>query len=51
MPIRGWPGSIVEFVDIIAPLADPRATGGTATDAVDLVIPSLTGHALSGPVS
>jgi epoxide hydrolase len=51
MLIHGWPGSIVEFLDIIAPLADPRATGGTATDAFDLVIPSLTGHALSGPVS
>jgi epoxide hydrolase len=50
MLIHGWPGSIVEFLDIIAPLTDPQASGGTATDAFHLVIPSLPGHALSGPI-
>jgi epoxide hydrolase len=51
MLIHGWPGSIVEFVDIIGPLTDPQANGAGATDAFDLVIPSLPGHTLSGPLS
>jgi pimeloyl-ACP methyl ester carboxylesterase len=51
MLIHGWPGSIVEFLDIIAPLTDPKANGGVASDAFHLVIPSLPGHALSGPLT
>ena len=27
---HGWPGSILEFFDIIGPLSDPRAHGGDA---------------------
>ena len=38
---HGWPGSILEFFDIIGPLSDPRAHGGDAADAFDLVIPSI----------
>jgi epoxide hydrolase len=48
---HGWPGSIVEFLDIIGPLADPRAHGGDAADAFHLVIPSIPGFGLSGPTS
>jgi epoxide hydrolase len=48
---HGWPGSIVEFVDIIGPLADPRSHGGGAADAFHLVIPSIPGFGLSGPTS
>jgi pimeloyl-ACP methyl ester carboxylesterase len=46
---HGWPGSIVEFLDIIGPLSDPRAHGGDPTQAFHLVIPSLPGFGFSGP--
>jgi len=45
---HGWPGSIVEQLEIIAPLTDPAAHGGTAADAFDVVIPSLPGYGFSG---
>ncbi len=48
---HGWPGSIVEFLDIIGPLTDPRANGGDPADAFHLVIPSIPGFGLSGPTS
>jgi epoxide hydrolase len=48
---HGWPGSIVEFLDLIGPLTDPVAHGGYAADAFHLVIPSLPGFGFSGPVS
>ena len=51
MLIHGWPGSIVEFVDMIGPLSDPRAHGGNAADAFHLVIPSIPGHGFSRPLS
>jgi pimeloyl-ACP methyl ester carboxylesterase len=46
---HGWPGSVVEFLDIIGPLADPRAHDGDPADAFHLVIPSLPGFGFSGP--
>jgi epoxide hydrolase len=46
---HGWPGSIVEFLDVIGPLSDPVADGGNTADAFDLVIPSLPGYGFSGP--
>jgi pimeloyl-ACP methyl ester carboxylesterase len=46
---HGWPGSILEFFDIVGPLSDPRAHGGDPADAFDLVIPSIPGYGLSGP--
>jgi pimeloyl-ACP methyl ester carboxylesterase len=46
---HGWPGSIVEFLDVIGPLSDPRSRGGDPADAFHLVIPSLPGYGLSGP--
>ncbi|MEE4545240.1 epoxide hydrolase family protein [Streptomyces sp. V4-01] len=47
---HGWPGSIVEFLDIIGPLTDPRAHGGNPEVAYDLVIPSMPGYGFSGPL-
>ena len=46
---HGWPGSIVEFLDIIGPLSDPRSYGGAAVDAFDVVCPSIPGYGFSGP--
>jgi epoxide hydrolase len=46
---HGWPGSAVEFLDIIEPLTDPRAHGGDPADAFHLVIPSIPGFGFSGP--
>src|SRR5262249_15222786 len=45
--VHGWPGSFVEFTDIIGPLSDPAAHGGRAEDSFDLVIPSLPGYGFS----
>ncbi len=45
---HGWPGSIIEQLKIIAPLTNPTAHGGQASDAFDVVIPSLPGHGFSG---
>ena len=45
---HGWPGSVIEMLDVIELLADPTAHGGKAEDAFDLVIPSLPGYGLSG---
>lgn len=48
---HGWPGSVVEFLDVIGPLTDPAAYGGDPADAFHLVIPSLPGFGFSGPVT
>jgi pimeloyl-ACP methyl ester carboxylesterase len=45
---HGWPGSIIEQLKIIDPLTNPTAHGGSASDAFDVVIPSLPGHGFSG---
>ena len=45
---HGWPGSIVEFQKVIAPLTDPTAFGGRAKDAFHVVCPSLPGYGFSG---
>ncbi|HEY7006629.1 MAG TPA: epoxide hydrolase [Sphingomicrobium sp.] len=45
---HGWPGSIIEQLKIIEPLADPTAHGGTEADAFDVVIPSMPGYGFSG---
>ena len=44
---HGWPGSVLEFRDVIGPLTDPVAHGGLASDAFHLVIPSLPGFGFS----
>lgn len=45
---HGWPGSIIEQLKIIDPLTNPTAHGAEATDAFDVVIPSLPGYGFSG---
>ena len=45
---HGWPGSVVEFLDIIEPLAHPGRFGGSDEDAFDVIAPSLTGFGFSG---
>ena len=45
---HGWPGSIFELLNVIAPLTDPAAHGGSAEDAFDLVLPSMPGFGFSG---
>jgi pimeloyl-ACP methyl ester carboxylesterase len=46
---HGWPGSFVEFLDLIGPLTDPRAHGGDPANAFDVVVTSIPGFAFSGP--
>ena len=45
---HGWPGSIIEQMKIIDPLTNPTAHGGSASDAFDVVIPSIPGYGFSG---
>ena len=45
---HGWPGSVFEFINVIGPLTDPTAHGGSAADAFDVVIPSIPGFGFSG---
>lgn len=45
---HGWPGSVVEQLKIIDPLTNPTAHGGAASDAFDIVIPSMPGYGFSG---
>jgi pimeloyl-ACP methyl ester carboxylesterase len=44
---HGWPGSVIELLEIVAPLSDPTAHGAAAEDAFDLVLPSLPGYGFS----
>lgn len=48
---HGWPGSFVEFLDIIGPLTDPKAHGLDESIAFDLVVPSLPGFGFSSPMT
>ena len=49
--VHGWPGSVVEFLDVIEPLSDPKGESPYADAAFDLVIPSMPGFGFSGPTS
>jgi pimeloyl-ACP methyl ester carboxylesterase len=44
---HGWPGSVIEFLDVVGPLTDPTSYGGDAADAFHLVVPSLPGYGYS----
>jgi pimeloyl-ACP methyl ester carboxylesterase len=44
---HGWPGSVIELLEIVGPLTDPTAHGGDAEDAFHLVLPSLPGYGFS----
>ncbi|HYP68865.1 MAG TPA: epoxide hydrolase [Thiobacillaceae bacterium] len=45
---HGWPGSVIELLKIVGPLTHPTAHGASASDAFDVVIPSLPGYGFSG---
>src|ERR1700754_309712 len=45
---HGWPGSVLEFLDVIGPLTDPVSYGGAAEDAFHLVVPALPRFGFSG---
>jgi pimeloyl-ACP methyl ester carboxylesterase len=45
---HGWPGSIVEMLNVVGPLSDPTAHGGDAEDSFDVVVPSMPGYGFSG---
>lgn len=44
---HGWPGSIVEFLEVIPRLTTPEAFGGAPEDAFHVVCPSLPGYGFS----
>jgi pimeloyl-ACP methyl ester carboxylesterase len=45
---HGWPGSVIEQLKIIEPLTNPTEHGGSASDAFDVVVPSIPGYGFSG---
>ena len=45
---HGWPGSVIEMLEVVGPLTDPTAYGGDAADAFDVVVPSMPGYGFSG---
>jgi pimeloyl-ACP methyl ester carboxylesterase len=45
---HGWPGSVIEMLNVVGPLTNPTAHGGSAEDAFHLVIPSIPGYGFSG---
>ena len=48
---HGYPGSVVEFIDLLGPLSDPRSHGGDPADAFHVVVPSLPGFGFSTPLN
>jgi pimeloyl-ACP methyl ester carboxylesterase len=44
---HGWPGSVIEMLNVVGPLTDPTAHGGDAADAFDVVVPSMPGYGFS----
>jgi pimeloyl-ACP methyl ester carboxylesterase len=44
---HGWPGSVIEMLNVVGPLSDPTAHGGDAEDAFDVVAPSMPGYGFS----
>ena len=47
--VHGWPGSVLEFLDVIPRLTDPEAHGGRTSDAFHVIAPSLPGYGFSEP--
>lgn len=45
---HGWPGSVIEFLQVLGPLTDPTSHGGQPEDAFHVVCPSLPGFGFSG---
>ena len=48
---HGWPGSFLEFLDFIEPLAHPERFGGDINQSFDVIVPSLPGFGFSGPIT
>ncbi|HEV2413430.1 MAG TPA: epoxide hydrolase [Candidatus Dormibacteraeota bacterium] len=48
---HGWPGSIVELMKVLEPLANPRRHGGNPGDAFHVIAPSIPGYGFSGPTT
>ncbi|MCY9782689.1 epoxide hydrolase 1 [Nocardiopsis sp. EMB25] len=48
---HGWPGSFLDFLDVVGPLSDPRSHGGDPSTAFHVVLPSLPGFGFSGPLT
>jgi pimeloyl-ACP methyl ester carboxylesterase len=44
---HGWPGSVIELLEVVGPLTDPTTHGGRAEDAFDVVMPSVPGYGFS----
>jgi pimeloyl-ACP methyl ester carboxylesterase len=44
---HGWPGSVIEMLNVIGPLTDPTTYGGNAEDSFDVVVPSMPGYGFS----
>jgi microsomal epoxide hydrolase len=51
MLTHGWPGSIVEFLEVIGPLTDPAGHGGNRADAFHVVVPTIPGFGIPGPTT
>jgi pimeloyl-ACP methyl ester carboxylesterase len=49
--VHGWPGSVLEFLDVIGPLTEPQAHGAPHAPAFHAVVPSIPGYGFSGPTS
>ena len=47
--VHGWPGSVIEFIDVIGPLSDPERYGAPGAPAFHVVCPSIPGYGFSGP--
>jgi epoxide hydrolase len=45
-----YPGSFIDFLDMVGPLTDPVAHGGRPEDAFHVVIPSIPGFGFSTPL-
>tara|TARA_B100000131_G_scaffold255268_1_gene249772 strand:+ start:228 stop:1367 length:1140 start_codon:yes stop_codon:yes gene_type:complete len=48
--LHGWPGSVVEFFNLIPRLAHPEKFGGKKEDGFDVIVPSLPGFGFSNPI-
>ncbi len=48
--LHTYPGSFVDFLDMIGPLTDPVAYGGSESDAFSVVVPSIPGFGFSTPL-
>jgi pimeloyl-ACP methyl ester carboxylesterase len=44
---HGWPGSFIEFLDMLPHLCDPASVGADPADAFDVVVPSMPGYGFS----